>query len=75
MVRRMIEYLDSKQVGERVGLAHQTVRQMRARGQMPDPDAMIGRAVGWLPATIDRWQASRKTGGELHGSPLTRGCA
>ena len=71
----MIEYLDSKQVGERVGLAHQTVRQMRARGQMPDPDAMIGRAVGWLPATIDRWQASRKTGGELHGSPLARGCA
>ena len=71
----MIEYLDSKQVGERAGLAHQTVRQMRARGQMPDPDAMIGRAVGWLPATIDRWQASRKTGGELHGSPLARGCA
>lgn len=69
MVRRMIEYLDSKQVGERVGLAHQTVRQMRARGQMPDPDAMIGRAVGWLPATIDRWQASRKTG----GSPAQRG--
>ena len=69
----MIEYLDSKQVGERVGLAHQTVRQMRARGQMPGPDAMIGRAVGWLPATIDRWQASRKTGGGLNTTPLQRG--
>ena len=69
----MIEYLDSRAVGERVGLAHQTVRQMRARGQMPDPDAMIGRAVGWLPATIDRWQASRKTGGGLNTTPLQRG--
>ena len=71
----MIEYLDSRAVGERAGLAHQTVRQMRARGQMPDPDAMIGRAVGWLPRTVDEWIAARKTGGELHGSPLTRGCA
>ena len=65
----MIEYLDSKQVGERAGLAHQTVRQMRARGQMPDPDAMIGRAIGWLPETIDKWIAARKTG----GSPAQRG--
>ena len=58
----MIEYLDSRAVGERAGLAHQTVRQMRARGQMPDPDAMIGRAVGWLPETIDKWITARNSG-------------
>ena len=58
----MIEYLDSKQVGERAGLAHQTVRQMRVRRQMPPPDAMIGRQPGWLPATIDEWIAARKKG-------------
>lgn len=68
----MIEYLDSKQVGERVGLAHQTVRQMRARGKMPDPDAMIGRAVGWLPETVDEWIKERNSGVELVTSQPTR---
>ena len=65
----MIEYLDSKQVGERVGLAHQTVRQMRARGQMPEPDAMIGRAIGWLPETIDKWIAARNSGSSSASQP------
>ena len=69
MVRRMIEYLDSKQVGERVGLAHQTIRQMRVRGQMPDPDAMIGRAVGWLPRTVDEWIAARNSGSSSASQP------
>ena len=65
----MIEYLDSKLVGERVGLAHQTVRQMRARGQMPEPDAMIGRAIGWLPETIDKWIAARNSGSSSASQP------
>ena len=70
----MIEYLDSRAVGERAGLAHQTVRQMRARGQMPDPDAMIGRAVGWLPETIDKWIAARNSGSSSASQPTRISC-
>ena len=64
-----VEYLDLRAVADRVGLSHQRVRVLRSAGEMPEPDSRIGHAVGWLPATIDRWQASRKTG----GSPAQRG--
>lgn len=60
MTRR---YLDAHEVADRVGLSHQRVRVLRSAGQMPEPDAVIGRAVGWLPETIDRWRSPRKTGG------------
>lgn len=29
------------------------------RYNLPEPDAMIGRARGWLPETIEAWNASR----------------
>lgn len=59
-------YLNRAQLAERIGVAPDTI----SRYKLPPPDALIGpidggggiprgTARGWLPETIDRWQASR----------------
>lgn len=52
----MIRYLSRPEVAERIGVKPDTLN----RYKLPDPDAQIGaRQLGWLPATIDAWNASR----------------
>ncbi|MFT4258964.1 helix-turn-helix transcriptional regulator [Microbacterium sp.] len=51
----MIRYLTSAELAERIGVAPDTVR----RYKLPEPDAMIGRTRGWLPETVDAWNAGR----------------
>lgn len=46
-------YLSLKQVDERLGVKN------AAAYRLPEPDAMIGTTRGWLPETIDRWNAAR----------------
>lgn len=53
-------YLDQAGIADRLGLKAQSVRDLRERGRLPNPDALIGNRPGWLPETIDRWQADRK---------------
>lgn len=49
-------YLSRPEVAERIGVATDTVN----RYKLPKPDAQIGaRLVGWLPETIDAWNAAR----------------
>lgn len=48
-------YLSRTQVAERIGVTPGAL----SRYKLPDPDAMIGAVRGWLPATIDAWQAQR----------------
>lgn len=49
-------YLSRPEVAERVGVAKDTLNRYR----LPPPDAQIGvRQVGWLPETIDAWDAAR----------------
>lgn len=49
-------YLSRPEVAERIGVKPDTLN----RYNLPTPDAQIGaRQVGWLPATIDAWNASR----------------
>jgi predicted DNA-binding transcriptional regulator AlpA len=49
-------YLSRPEVAERIGVKTDTLNRYR----LPEPDAQIGaRQVGWLPATIDAWNASR----------------
>jgi predicted DNA-binding transcriptional regulator AlpA len=49
-------YLSRPEVAERIGVKPDTLNRYR----LPEPDAQIGaRQVGWLPATIDAWNASR----------------
>jgi predicted DNA-binding transcriptional regulator AlpA len=51
----VIRYLNRRQVAERIGVTPGALSRYR----LPTPDAMIGGLRGWLPATIDAWQASR----------------
>jgi len=51
----MQRYLSRAEFAERVGLAVGTL----SRYNLPDPDALVGRTRGWLPETIDTWQANR----------------
>jgi predicted DNA-binding transcriptional regulator AlpA len=52
----MKRYLSRPEVADRLGVKKDTLN----RYKLPAPDAQIGtRQVGWLPATIDAWNASR----------------
>ena len=49
-------YLSRPEVAERIGVKKDTLN----RYKLPEPDAQIGaRQVGWLPETIDKWNAAR----------------
>lgn len=46
-------------VAAHLGVEPGTVSSYRVRGQMPEPDARIGRAWVWLPSTIRSWRVTR----------------
>lgn len=48
-------YLSRTELAERIGVKPDTL----SRYNLPEPDALIGTTRGWLPATVDRWQAER----------------
>ena len=50
-----IEYLSVTDVSKRLGISTAAVSAYK----LPQPDALIGRTRGWLPETIDQWNASR----------------
>lgn len=56
-------FLGRTQVATRLGLEKNTIGSYLNKGMLPPPDAIIGegRAAvsGWLPETIDAWDASR----------------
>ena len=37
--------------------------------KLPEPDVLIGRTRGWLPETIDEWNARRPGRGVGGGRP------
>ncbi len=51
----MIRYLSRKEFAERIGVTPGTL----SRYKLPPPDGMVGGDRGWLPETIDAWQAAR----------------
>ena len=51
----MICYLSSSEVAARIGVTPGALKHYK----LPEPDALIGRTRGWLPETIDAWNASR----------------
>lgn len=63
-------WLSTKQLAERAGLKHSTIRTYRTRGIAPQPDAMIGGTPGWTEATADAWIATLPKralkGSEMH---------
>jgi hypothetical protein len=51
----VIRYLNREAVAHRIGVKPDTL----SRYKLPPPDAMIGTVRGWLPETIDEWNAAR----------------
>ena len=51
----MIKYLSISEVAQRLGITRGAV----IRYNLPEPDATIGTTRGWLPETIDIWDANR----------------
>lgn len=56
----MIVYLNFTGIAEKTGMSSGYLRQLRIQGKLPEPDAMTGDNPGWLPATIEKWAATRK---------------
>lgn len=58
-----IKYLSLNGLAQRVGISPHTARSYREEGRLPPPDATIGEGLratlGWLPETVDNWQANR----------------
>ena len=56
-------YLALRDVAERIGITQGTIARYSTEGRLPKPDVLVGtgpRAVrGWLPETIDAWNAAR----------------
>ena len=60
-----IEYLSVTDVSKRLGISTAAVSAYK----LPQPDALIGRTRGWLPETIDQWNAQRPGRGVGGGRP------
>ncbi|WP_165217976.1 transcriptional regulator [Schaalia sp. ZJ1691] len=56
-------FLSLHGVANYLGRAYSTLRTYQRDGRLPDPDAIIGQGrsetYGWLPETIDAWNAAR----------------
>ena len=48
-------YLSLAEFAERVGVSADTLKNYA----LPEADGMIGRYRGWLPSTVEAWQAAR----------------
>ncbi len=67
----MIIYLSSPEVAERLGVTRGTLN----RYKLPAPDAMTGKTRGWLPETIDAWNAARPGRGNWRAEESATGDA
>ncbi|CBT76273.1 MAG TPA: transcriptional regulator [Glutamicibacter sp.] len=58
-----IRYLSLNRVAQRFGISPHTAKKYADEGRLPVHDAEIGDAPrntrGWLPETIDTWNATR----------------
>lgn len=53
------ELVSGAEIGRRLGVTRETIRQWRARPGFPEPLGEVGRTVVWDWATVDAW-ASRE---------------
>lgn len=64
-----ITYLSFTEVAERLGVKTGAL----ATYKLPEHDARISRTRGWLPDTIDQWNANRPGHGVGGGRPRKHG--
>ncbi|MBQ0902663.1 helix-turn-helix domain-containing protein [Micromonospora sp. U21] len=53
------EWWTTSDVAAYLGIKVATVTNYRKRGQMPEPDATVGRTHMWRPSRIMTWHESR----------------
>lgn len=58
-------YLSLTEVADYLGITKGAL----ARYKLPEPDATVGKARGWLQETIDQWNANRPGKGAGAGRP------
>lgn len=59
----MIDLLGLAEIAELLGIRRASVDQLRWRGVLPEPDAMVSGRPLWHRETIERW--ARETGRQL----------
>jgi len=62
------ELVSGAEIGRRLGVSREAVRQWRHRPGFPEPLGRVGRAVVWDWATVHRWAERRDS-----QQALTRG--
>ena len=58
--RRRSRVLRLREVAERLGVSHDTIRRMVRDGRFPPPVQIAVRSIGWLEADLDTWLAERR---------------
>lgn len=58
-------YLSLTEVAQKLGITKGALAQYK----LPEADVTVGKARGWLPETIDRWNANRPGRGVGGGRP------
>lgn len=66
-----LEWWTTSDVAAYLGVRVATVSTYRKRGQMPEPDMVLGRTSAWRPKTIIDWHAQRPRPG-VGGRPIPR---
>lgn len=65
------EWWTTSDVARFLGVRVATVSTYRKRGQMPEPDLVVGRTPAWKPQRIIVWHAGRPRPG-VGGRPVPR---
>jgi predicted DNA-binding transcriptional regulator AlpA len=60
-------YLTSEQLADRLGVRRGSIHRYRTRGDLPEPDEVIGRSPVWKVETIECWEAARPGHGWRRG--------
>ncbi|RUQ19839.1 XRE family transcriptional regulator [Kocuria sp. HSID16901] len=65
-MRDPLRFLSAAEAAERLGIHKVTFYRRRPQ---PPPDAIIGSTRGWLPETIDAWDATMSKPGPRPTAP------
>lgn len=57
-----LRYVSFKELADRTTLCRATIYNLIERGELPQPERLSPRRVGWPVDVIDAWLASRKVG-------------
>lgn len=52
-------FLTGAELAARIGIQTASIYRYRSRGDLPEPDEMIGRSPLWKVETIDAWLKDR----------------